>query len=95
MSKPPTTRPRLNVPIHSISCIMSKVMSSAAKAKIGAAYKNSQEAVPIRTLLLELGHLQPATPIQVDNCTDDGFANENIKQKMIESDRHALLFNTQ
>ena len=81
MSKPPTTRPRLNSPIHSISRIMSNMMGLADEAEIGAAYINGQEAVPIHTLLLELGHLQPATPIQVNNSTTDGFANDTIKQK--------------
>ena len=56
MSNPPTTFPRLNGPIHSISCIMSNVMGSASEAEIGAAYVNGQEAVPIRTLLRKLGH---------------------------------------
>ena len=56
MITPPTNRPRLNVPIHAISLIMSNVMGSAAKAEIAAAYINGQEAVPIRTLLRELGH---------------------------------------
>ena len=81
MSKPPTTRPRLNGLIHSISRIMSNMMGSAAEAEIGSAYINDQEAVPIRTLLLKLGHPQPATPIQVDNSTANGFANDTIKQK--------------
>ena len=79
MSKPPTTCPRLNGPIHSISQIMSNVMGLAAEADIGAAYINGQEAVPIRTLLLELGHPQPATPIQVEKSTADGFTNNTIK----------------
>ena len=67
----------------SLSPIMSNVMCSDAKAKIGAAYINGQEAVPIRTLLLKLklGHPHPATPIQVKNSTADGFANNTIKQK--------------
>ena len=52
-----------------------------AEAEIGAAYINGQEAVPICTLLRELGHPQPATPIQVDNSTANGFANNIIKQK--------------
>ena len=56
-------------------------MGSASEAEIGAAYINGQEAVPIRTLLLELGHPHPATPIQVDNYTAEGFANDTIKQK--------------
>ena len=81
MSTPPTTRPRLNGPIYSISQIMANVRGSAAKADSGAAYINGQEAVPIRTLLRELGHPHPATPIQVDNYTADGFANNTIKQK--------------
>ena len=81
MSTPSTNHPRLNGPIHSVSQIMSNVMGSAAKAEIGAAYINGQEAVPIRTLLRKLGHPQSATPIQVDNSTADGFANDTIKQK--------------
>ena len=81
MSKPTTTRPRLNDTIHSIYRIMSNVMGSAAEAEIGSAYINGQEAVPIRTLLLELEHPQPATPIQVVKSTSDGFANDTIKQK--------------
>ena len=56
-------------------------MGWAAEAKIGDAYINGQEAVPIRTLILELGNPQPETPMQVDNSTADGFANNTIKQK--------------
>ena len=56
-------------------------MGSADEAKIGASYINGQEAVPIRTLLLELGNPQNANPIQVNNSTADGFANDTIKQK--------------
>ena len=60
---------------------MSYVMGSAAEAEISANYINGQEAIPIRTLLHELGHPQPATPIQFDNSTADSFANDSIKQK--------------
>ena len=60
-------------------------MGSAAEAEIGAAYINGQEAVPIRTLLRELGHQQPVMPIQVDNSTADGFANDTIKQKQLKA----------
>ena len=81
MTTPPANHPRLNNPSHSISQIMSNVMGSAAKAHIGAAYINVQEAVPIHTLLPELGHQQPTTSIQINNSTADGFANDTIKQK--------------
>ena len=56
-------------------------MGSAAKADIGAAYINGQEDVTIHTMILTLGHPQPATPIQVDKSTADGFAKDTIKQK--------------
>ena len=64
---------------------MSNVMGLAAKADIGAAYINGQEAVPISTLLFELGHPQPDTPIQVYNSTADGFANDTIEQKRLKA----------
>jgi hypothetical protein len=73
--------PPLNGPIFTISRIMRNVMGSAAEAEIGATYINSQEAIPIRTTLAELGHPQPPTPMQVDNSTAEGFANGTIKQK--------------
>ena len=38
-----------------------------------------KEAVILRTILHEMGHPQPATPIQVDNSTAAGIANDNIK----------------
>ena len=53
-------------------------MGSVAEAEIGATYIIGQEAVPIRTLLLELGHPQPATPIQVYDSTANGFAKAKV-----------------
>ena len=38
-----------------------------------------KEAVILRNILQEMGHPQPATPIQVDNSTAAGIANDNIK----------------
>ena len=56
-------------------------MGLAVEAKIGSAYINGKEAVLIFTLLLKIGHPQPATPIQVVNYTADGFVKNTIKQK--------------
>ena len=84
-TQPPKTRPRLNGPINTISKIMSNVMGSAAETEIGATYINGQEAVPICTLLRELGQPHLATPMQVDNSTEIGFANDTIKQKRSKS----------
>eukprot|EP00957_Ditylum_brightwellii_P050865 3857780-Ditylum_brightwellii.AAC.1 len=44
-------------------------MASAAEAELGALFVNAKEATALRITLKELGHLQPATLIQVDNST--------------------------
>jgi hypothetical protein len=80
-TKEPTTIPTPNGPIFSLSRIIRNVMGSAAEAEIASSYMNGQEAVPIRTTLEEMGHPQPPTPVQVDNSTAQGFANDTIKQK--------------
>ena len=80
-NKPPATQPPLNGPVHSTCHILRNVMSSAAEAEVGALFYNGQEAVPIRVTLEELGHPQPPTPMQTDNSTASGFANDTIKQK--------------
>ena len=56
-------------------------MGSAAEAEVGALYDNLREAVPLRNTLQEMGHSQPSTPVQVDNSTANGFANNQIKQQ--------------
>jgi hypothetical protein len=78
---PPLVRPPLNGPVLTVSKILDVVVGSAAEAEIGGTYINGQEAVPLRTTLAELKHPQPPTPMQVDNTTAEGFANDTIKQK--------------
>jgi len=82
---PPPHPPPLNGALHVVSKIMRNVMGSAAEAEIAAAYMTAREAVPITTTLEELGHPQSPTPIQVDNTTCAGFANDTIKQKRTKS----------
>lgn len=60
-------------------------MSSAAEAEIGALFLNSRQAIPARTTLIEMGHQQPPTPIQVDNTTALGFVGKNITPKATKS----------
>ena len=64
-----------NGPIHTICKILKNVVGSAAEAEIAGTYVNATEDVPIVVTLEELGHIQPPTPIQVDNSTVFGFAN--------------------
>jgi hypothetical protein len=80
-TKPPTTPPCNNGPIHTTCNILRHVMASAAEAKVGALFINGQDAIPLCNTLIELGHPQPPRPIQTDNSTAAGFANNTIKQK--------------
>jgi hypothetical protein len=52
-----------------ISKVLKYVMSSTAKAEIGAVFINSKEGAVLRTTLEELGHTQPPTPMETDNTT--------------------------
>ena len=56
-------------------------MASAAEDDIDATFLHAKDALQIRTSLEELGHPQTPTPMQVDNTTSSGFANNTIKQK--------------
>jgi hypothetical protein len=75
--KPSTTPEPPQGPLLDRSNVIKNVMGSAAEAEVGALY----EGVPLRNTLHEMGHLQPPTPIQVDNSTANGFANKQIKQQ--------------
>ena len=70
-----------NGPIHCDATILKNIMASTAEAEIGALYVNAQKACPIKTILEELGHLQPPTPLQTDNYTAMHLSNKTLKQK--------------
>jgi hypothetical protein len=48
---------------------------------IKALYINAREAVNIKIILEELGHRQPATPLQTDNAMADAVCNGKIQPK--------------
>jgi hypothetical protein len=64
---------------------INNVVSSAAEAEISALFHNAQNSIPIRRLLIALGHPQPPTPIKIDNSTALGYANNNIHQHCSKS----------
>jgi hypothetical protein len=67
--------------ILATTSIMQSVLSSAAEAEIGALYENTKKAAILCVTLEEMGYPQPATPVQTDNSTACGIANDNIKQQ--------------
>lgn len=51
-------------------------MASATETELGALFYNAKYAAMLRTTLIEMGHPQPATPIQTDNACAAGITNE-------------------
>ena len=64
--------------ILNIAHIIKHVMASATKAELGALYITAREALYLRIILEELGHKQPATPIQTDNSMNEGIVNGKV-----------------
>jgi hypothetical protein len=75
------TNPPNNGPIYNEASIIKGVMSSAAEAELGSLYMNARKGVEERNILEEMGHPQPATPVQVDNSTADGIVNSRVQPK--------------
>eukprot|EP00804_Cyclotella_cryptica_P002890 CCRYP_009397-RA/>CCRYP_009397-RA protein AED:0.35 eAED:0.35 QI:0/-1/0/1/-1/1/1/0/410 len=73
--------PNNNGAVPTIAQIIKAVMSSAAEAELGALYINAREVIPLRHLLIKMGHPQPPTPIQTDNSSALGVVNNTIKPK--------------
>ena len=82
-----TKDPTNNGIVLIIAQLIKAVMSSAAKAKLGALYINAHEAVP-QCYLLEV---QPPTLMQTDNSTAFGVVNSNIQPQQTKAmDMHWL-----
>jgi hypothetical protein len=75
------TFPPNNGAVLTLATIIKAVMTSAAKAELGALYLNAKEAVYLRQILNKMGHPQPQTPIQTDNTTAEGVINNKIQPK--------------
>ena len=71
----------INGAIHNTASILKNVVSSASEAEYGALFMNAKAAVSLRQALQDMGHKQPPTPIQTDNDTANGIANQTVKQK--------------
>ena len=69
-----------NGPILAFAKVIKAIVSSAAEAEVGDFSNYCKEAVPLRTILAEMGHIQPATPVQVNNSTAVVIANTTCKQ---------------
>eukprot|EP00804_Cyclotella_cryptica_P028815 CCRYP_020140-RA/>CCRYP_020140-RA protein AED:0.25 eAED:0.25 QI:0/0/0/1/1/1/2/0/480 len=73
--------PNNNGAALTIAQIIKNVMSSAAEAELVALYINAGKVIPLRHLLIKMGHPQPPTPIQTNNSTTIGIVNITIQPK--------------
>jgi hypothetical protein len=73
--------PQNNGAIHNVAEIIKAVMSSAAESELGSLYINARKGVEERIILEEMGHAQPATPVQTDNSTAEGIINSRVQPK--------------
>jgi hypothetical protein len=64
---------------------MKFVMSSAAKAELGALYTTAKEMVPLCQTVIKMGWPQPHTPIQTDNSTAVSITNLTIVPQKTKS----------
>jgi hypothetical protein len=77
--------PQSNGLVLSSSTILPSVYASAGEAETAALFKCAQDMVPLRNALNEMGWPQPRSPIQVDNSTAEGFANNTIIVKRMRA----------
>ena len=56
-------------------------MSSTTEAELAALYTVARECVYIRTILEEVGHQQPPTPVQTNNQTAEGVVSTKVQPK--------------
>jgi hypothetical protein len=80
-----TTVPPNNGAILKIIHIIRNVTSSATEAELTGLYIMAREAIYIRILLEELGHLQPATPLQTDKAMVDKVINGKMQPKQTKA----------
>ena len=70
--------PSYNVLVLTGAQIIKFVMTSAAESELSGLYIFDKEKVPLRQALVEMCWLQPRSPIQFDDYTAVGVANETI-----------------
>jgi hypothetical protein len=84
-SKPQNGQQHHNAPLLTLLAILRMVIASAAEAGIGTLFLNAKEGVSIWNNLHEMGHPQPAMPLQTDNTTAHERIRGTCKQQRIKA----------
>jgi hypothetical protein len=76
---------RVNGAFHVSTNVIRFVVASAAEAELGALFHNCQTGIIFRSILEDMGHTQPKTPVHCDNATAVGIANSTVKRQRSRS----------
>ncbi len=76
-----STIPQNNGAVLNIAHIIKHVILSATEAELAGIYIMAREAVYIRIILEEMGHKQPATPLQTNNAMAKAVTNGKVQPK--------------
>jgi hypothetical protein len=80
------TKPiKLNGAFFTLCLILHFVVASTAEAKLGALFLNCKQATIFCLTLKEMGHSQPSIPINCNNSTAVGIANNTVKRQRSRS----------
>jgi hypothetical protein len=55
------------------------VVASAGEEELGALFHNCQTGIIFRSILEDMGHIQPKTPVHCNNATVVGIPNSTVK----------------
>ena len=83
------SKPDLIDPNQGSACqecsVIKPIMASVAECETATLFINCQTAIVIRTTAMELGHEQPATPMQVYSTTTFNDVHDTLQQKRSKS----------
>eukprot|EP00957_Ditylum_brightwellii_P205766 15345287-Ditylum_brightwellii.AAC.1 len=74
-----------NDAVHMEYKTLRNVIGSAADAKCGGLFHNTQMAVVIRNMLIDMGHPPEPTKVKTDNSTTNSFARASMQVKHSKS----------
>ena len=77
--------PPLSGAVHVLCVVLKNVMASTAESETGTVFVGCKAAVSIRETFIEMGHLQTATLVHVDNACTVGIINEKFRQRRSKS----------
>ena len=61
------------------------IVASSAESEIYGIFHTTQVAIPLRYIITQKGHPQPATPLKTGNATSKSFVHGNITQNNSKS----------